>query len=198
MRNLETPTYKLMLYGGHSSLGSAVLAEALQRQYEATAVLAELNSLRARPGLRTKIGDLFDPLGISRSVAGMDAVVVLLDTEPSSVPRHCNTLLALLDGLELAGVTRLMVVGDFAWLEDDSTASTPAHHLRERLLSSPLAWTLVQAPEQPAGRLEIDDFVEPDASALPLQRFAAALLDELRLALHRHQRIHIDPHGGQD
>ncbi|MDD0843551.1 NAD(P)-dependent oxidoreductase [Pseudomonas sp. Gutcm_11s] len=199
MHNLETPTFKLVLYGAHSSLGSALLAEALHRQYEATAILTELNSVRARPGLRTKGGELFDPIGVSQSVAGMDAVIALLDAgqPPGDFSQHFNALLALLDGLETAGVPRLLVVDDFDWMNGEPTPDSPVHHLEERLLASPVSWTLAQAPEQPSRLLEIDDFRQPDTTALPLQRFAIALLDEMRLALHRHQRIHIDLHGGK-
>ncbi|WP_043307257.1 NAD(P)H-binding protein [Pseudomonas sp. ML96] len=199
MHNLETPTCKLALYGAHSSLGNALLAEALHRQYEATAMLTELNSIRARPGLRTKGGELFDPIGVSQSVAGMDAVIALLDSTQDSeeFSQHFNALLALLDGLETAGVQRLLIVDDFAWLEAEPMPNAPVHTLEARLLASPLCWTLVQAPVQPPRLLEIDDFRQPDATALPLQRFAAALLDEMRLELHRHQLIHIDLHGGK-
>ncbi|WP_394558294.1 NAD(P)H-binding protein [Aquipseudomonas alcaligenes] len=199
MHNLETPTYKLVLYGARSSLGSAVLAEALHRQYEATAVLTKLNSLVARPGLRTKGGDLFDPVGVSRSVAGMNAVVALLGVEaPDSQPtHHSNALLALLDGLDIAGVERLLVVSDFTWMESEPPTAGLTQQLQDRLLASPLRWTLVQTPGQPERELDIEDFIQPDANALPLQRFACALLDELRLELHRHQLIHIDLHGGK-
>lgn len=202
MKNLETPAVKMVLYGARSSLGNAILAEALHRQYQATAVLDELNAIRARPGLRAKGGSLFDPIGVSQSVAGMDAVVCLLDAGRLSDDEDArdaftwrfNTLVALLDGLEVADVKRLLVVDDFAWLEANQA---PVRHLEERLLASPVTWTLVQAPAQPQRLLEIDDFRQPDATALPLHRFAVALLDELGLALHRHQRIHIDLNGGK-
>src|SRR5690606_9081507 len=202
MRNLETPAYKLMLYGALGSPGQAILAEALHRQYEATAVLDDLNALRARPGLRTKVGGLHDPIGVSQSVAGMDGVICLFDEDPASdaeepFSRRFNALIALLDGLETAGVGRLMVVDDFAWLDSGLAPESPVHHLEQRLLASPVAWTLVQAPPPAPRPLEVEDFRQAQAEAEPLQRFAGALLDELGLSLHRHQGIRIDLSGGK-
>ena len=195
MRNLETPTYKLLVYGGDSSLGSAILAEALHRQFEATAVLDDLNEQRARPGLRAKSGGLSDPIEVSRSVAGMHGVICLLEValkDQDDFALRFNTLIALLDGLETAGVKRLMVVDDFTWLDRDLAPESPVHHLTDRLKASTVAWTLVQAPPSSDEDLGIDDFKQPGASALPLHRFAMAVLDELDLALHHHQRLQID------
>lgn len=197
MKNLETPAFKLALYGARSSLGSAVLVEALQRQYEAMAIVDQLNALPSIPGLRTKGGDLSDALAVSHSIAGVDAVVCLLSEQlPGSArddfPLLFHALLALLDGLEVAGVKRLLVVDDFAWLDESpQQPAAPVQHLQERLLASPIAWTLVEAPAAPTEPLEIADLQQPGAGALPLRRFAAALLDEMSLSLHVHERVRI-------
>lgn len=54
MRNLETATLKLGIFHPHDSLSQALIAAALQRQIEVSALQADLNSLQARPGLRCK------------------------------------------------------------------------------------------------------------------------------------------------
>lgn len=200
MKNLETPATKLAVYGARGSLGSAVLVEALHRQYEATAIVDELNALQARPGLRTKGGTPSDALEVSRAAAGMDAVVCLLSEELPGDARDdfqlvFKTLLALLDGLEVAGVKRLLVVDDFAWLDEGGGAAAPVRHLRERLIASPLAWTLVEAPVRPDETLGPDDFLQPSEAAQALRRFAAGLLDEMNLALHVRERVRIAEEG---
>ena len=116
MLNAETPRLKFAVYGAHDDLGSALLVELLSRQHEAVALLDDLNSLSARPGLRTKPGDLFDPLSVSESVAGMDAVICLYHTPrlPSTdavtgeSPRRdfYQAVEALLLGLQRVGVER--------------------------------------------------------------------------------------------
>jgi len=198
MKNLETPAYKLALYGARSSLGNAVLVEALHRQYEAMAIVDQLNALPSIPGLRTKGGDLSDPLSVSHSVAGMDAVVCLLGEQLPGAARRDDfpllfrALLAMLDGLEVAGVKRLLVVDDFAWLDESpQQPSAPVSHLLERLLASPIAWTLVEAPQPTGEDLQFADFEQPAERALPLRRFAAGLLDEMTLSLHVHERVRI-------
>ena len=49
MRNLETATLKLGIFHPHDSLSQALIAAALQRQIEVSALQADLNSLQARP-----------------------------------------------------------------------------------------------------------------------------------------------------
>lgn len=201
MKNLETPATKLAVYGARGSLGSAVLVEALHRQYEVTAIVDELNALQARPGLRTKGGTPADAIEVNRAVAGMDAVVCLLGEELPGDARDdfqlvFKTLLALLDGLEVAGVKRLLVVDDFTWLDEGGgSAAAPVRHLRERLIASPLAWTLVEAPVRPDETLGPDDFLQPSEAAQALRRFAAGLLDEMNLALHVRERVRIAEEG---
>lgn len=208
MKNLETPATKLALYGAGGALGSALLVEALGRQHEVTAILDDLNALPSRPGIRTKHGDLFDALSVSQSVAGMDAVICVLcsDGLPGAPenPRIrqfdqvFRAISALLDGLALAGVRRLLLVDAFAWL-DAGEHPQPARHLEQRLLASPLAWTLVDRPLQVDATLRLDDFLHPgdNPALLNLRRFAAGLLDELLLALHVHQRIQISSTTGR-
>ena len=195
MRNLETPTFKVAVYGACSGLGNALLVSALQRQYEVTALVDDLNALAARPGLRCKQGEPNDAVAVSQSVAGMDAVICLLnelyDAEHGDFSVQFRALLALLDGLEVAGVKRLLVVDDCTWLEQPETLiPVPAQHLQERLLASPIAWTLVEAPAH-APRVTLEACADGQAHTLPLLRFAAALLDEIKLSLHVHERVRI-------
>ena len=197
MKNLETPALKLAIYGARSTLGSALLVEALHRQYEATAIIDDFNALPSLPGLRAKGGDLSDAVAVSQSVAGMDAVVCLLNEQMpgparDDFPLLFQALLAMLDGLEVAGVKRLLVVDDFAWLDESpEQPPAPVRHLKERLLASPIAWTLVDAPAPGAEVLDLAAFTQPTDEALPWRRFAAGVLDEMSLSLHVHERVRI-------
>ncbi|MCX4198790.1 NAD(P)H-binding protein [Methylobacterium organophilum] len=200
MLNAETPRLKFALYGAHDDLGSALLVELLSRQHEAVALLDDLNSLSARPGLRTKPGDLFDPLSVSESVAGMDAVICLYHTPrlPSTdaitgeSPRRdfYQAVEALLLGLQRVGVERLQLIADFPAIERRPEVEAAL----QRLAAHPLDWTLVDAP--PAGnQLTVEALAEAagKGEANPyrdLQRIAAGIVDELERPQHLHQRIH--------
>lgn len=200
MLNAETPRLKFAVYGAHDDLGSALLVELLSRQHEAVALLDDLNSLSARPGLRTKPGDLFDPLSVSESVAGMDAVICLNHTPrlPSTdaitgeSPRRdfYQAVEALLLGLQRVGVERLLLIADFPAIERQPEVEAAL----QRLAAHPLGWTLVDAP--PAGnQLTVEALAEAagKGEANPyrdLQRIAAGIVDELERPQHLHQRIH--------
>lgn len=200
MLNAETPRLKFAVYGAHDDLGSALLVELLSRQHEAVALLDGLNSLSARPGLRTKPGDLFDPLSVSESVAGMDAVICLYHTPrlpstdavtgESSRRDFYQAVEALLLGLQRVGVERLLLIADFPAIERQPEVEAAL----QRLAAHPLGWTLVDAP--PAGnQLTVEALAEAagKGEANPyrdLQRIAAGIVDELERPQHLHQRIH--------
>lgn len=200
MLNAETPRLKFAVYGAHDDLGSALLVELLSRQHEAVALLDDLNSLSARPGLRTKPGDLFDPLSVSESVAGMDAVICLYhmprlpstDAITGESPRRdfYRAVEALLLGLQRVGVERLLLIADFPAIERQPEVEAAL----QRLAAHPLGWTLVDAP--PAGnQLTVEALAEAagKGEANPyrdLQRIAAGIVDELERPQHLHQRIH--------
>ncbi|WP_313027410.1 NAD(P)-dependent oxidoreductase [Pseudomonas lopnurensis] len=198
MLNAETPRLKFALYGAHSDLGSALLVELLSRQHEAVALLDELNSMTARPGLRTKPGDLFDPLSVSESVAGMDAVICLFNAPrlPStdaltgeSRRDFYQAVEALLLGLERVGVSHLLLIADFPAIEQQPEVEAAL----QRLAAHPLRWTLVDTPSS-GDLLTIEALAAAadsgdDNPYRLLQRIAAGILDELEQPRHIHQRI---------
>ncbi|AXJ07921.1 NADH-flavin reductase [Pseudomonas fluorescens] len=213
MKNAETPAVKVVLYGAMSSLGSALMAELLRRQHEVIAILDDLTALAPRPGLRTKSGDLLDAERVNQSVAGSTAVICLLNApglplssdhvEKSVVLGPVEQVLAvdaLIDGLQAANVSRLFVIGDFEALDDPENADPLQRHaaeeIREALQSSPLHWTLVNAPRSVAG-LTIEHFSQVGRTLEPglaeplerLNRVAVGIADELRLNLHLRQHV---------
>jgi putative NADH-flavin reductase len=194
MRNLETPVQKFALYGAHSSLGSLLLGELLSRQHEVVAVAGDLNSIDVQPGLKAKLGDLFDPLSVSESVAGMDAVVCHFAAPALPVGNADRTaehsgslgaaLVALEAGMHRVGVRRLLLVAA-------ADSIKPAEE--QLLLQSSLDWTLAEPPDI-HDRYVLDDFraladAPPDSEGYRLRRLAAGLVDELEQPLHRRQRI---------
>jgi len=213
MKNAETPAVKVVLYGAMSSLGSALMAELLRRQHEVIAILDDLTALAPRPGLRTKSGDLLDAERVNQSVAGSLAVICLLNApglplssdhiEKSVVLGPVEQVLAvdaLIDGLQAANVSRLFVIGEFEALDDPENADPLQRHaaeeVREALQSSPLHWTLVNAPRSVAG-LTIEHFSQVGRTLEPglaeplerLNRVAVGIADELRLNLHLRQHV---------
>lgn len=195
MRNLETPVLKFAVYGAHSSLGSGVLCELLARQHEAVVLLDNLNSMSARPGLRQKLGDLYDPTSVAESVAGLDGVICLFDSPklPTAADEYRQdsrhdlyaAVDSLLVGLPRVQVRRLLLVADFPALEGEPDVQAAL----QRLASHPLDWTLVSAPPQGKG-LDLEDVMTVSSEAIrTVRRLAAAIVDELERPQHRHERI---------
>lgn len=193
MLNAETPRLKFVLFGAHSSLGNALLCELLTRQHEVVAVVDDLNSMTARPGLRSKPGDLFDATSVAQSVAGMDAVLCLLDSpELPHGPEHQARSLyraveALLVGMPRVDVDRLLLIGDLPRLTGDAEGEAAL----QRLAAHPLRWTLVEATADGAD-LSIEDFagkLAPGSREERLRRIAAGIVDELENPQHIHEQM---------
>ncbi|MHA6491765.1 NAD(P)H-binding protein [Pseudomonas borbori] len=195
MKNFETPVFKLGLFGARSSLGSALLCELLSRQHEVVALLGELNALQSRPGLRTKLCDLFDAVSVSEAVAGTDAVICLYDHSLLPIGGEdrpaqqggslADAVTALCLGMPRAGVRRLLLVADFDQADPDQLA-------RQHLLDSELVWTLVAAPQGLHGDWRLDDFLDPDhqdEERRRLRSIASGIADEAQLDNHLREEI---------
>ena len=201
VKNAETPAFKLVLLGGLSSLGSALMAELLKRQHEVIAVVDNLNSLAPRPGLHFKTGGLDNPDQAEQSVAGGSAVVCLLPAlAPDDFAAQLRMSQALIAGMTRTTIRRLLLVGDFSVLDQGEGHSEQqracADQIVDLLQRSQLHWTLVNTPQQIAG-LGIEHFhqthgtLEPGL-AEPLQRLArvaAAMVDALELKLHHGEHV---------
>ncbi|HEX8596259.1 MAG TPA: NAD(P)H-binding protein [Pseudomonas sp.] len=202
MKNAETPVMKIVLLGAISSLGSALMAEMLRRQHEVIAILDDLNALAPRPGLRTKVGSLFDADRLCESIAGSSVVICVLDARvfPGDSDRarhavdlepteHLDATQLLLSCMERMGIKRLILIDDFTNLNE-------AEPLSAALLQSPLDWTLINAPQGVAG-LTIEHFSQISTSLEPglapplerLARVAAGIADELTLNLHKREVV---------
>ncbi|PWU28804.1 NAD-dependent epimerase [Pseudomonas sp. RW407] len=197
MHNLETATLKLGVFRPFDSLGQALVAAALHRQHEVSALVEDLNSLRARPGLRCKLGGLASSVEVSEAVMGLDVIFAMLgDQPPQQLPPQCG---ALIDGALRAGVPRLFLVGHWQWLvaPQDAADEQLGAGLARSLEVSGLDWTLVETPALVEG-LRIDDFSRTaapvDVASQQALACAEALLDEVRLGLHRRQCLRLrDP-----
>lgn len=205
MHNLETPRLKLGVFNPLDSLGQALIAAALHRQHEVSALLDDLNRITARPGLRCKLGSLDSTETVKRAIAGLDVVFACLGAESEAdLPPQCGCLIDGALALENAGRPRLFLIGHWQWLvdSDDSDDEALGAGLRRSLDASGLDWTLVEMPEVAPG-LRVDDFSGADTAISKEARraldCAEALLDELHLGLHRHQCLRLrGEDGGSD
>lgn len=105
---------KIALIGGSGFVGSAVLAEALQRGHAVTALARQPGKLPARPGLTVVTADVLDSAQVAAAVEGQDALISAYNPGWSAPDLYDSFLAgsrAIVAGIKRAGLRRLLVVG---------------------------------------------------------------------------------------
>ncbi|MDB6063367.1 MAG: 3-beta hydroxysteroid dehydrogenase [Verrucomicrobiaceae bacterium] len=105
---------KIALIGATGFVGTAVLAELLQRHHEVTALVRDPAKLGARPGLSTVVADAYNAESVAAAVRGHDAVVSAFNPGWNDTALYDNFLrgsATIGRGVEASGVKRLLVVG---------------------------------------------------------------------------------------
>ena len=105
---------KIALIGATGFVGTAVLAELLQRDHHVTALVRNPAKLEARPMLVAKALDAGDAAAVAAAVAGHDAVISAFNPgwdAPDLYDQFMKGSAAIDAGVEKSGVKRLLVVG---------------------------------------------------------------------------------------
>lgn len=105
---------KIALIGATGFVGTAVLAELLQRDHQVTAVVRDLAKLAPRPGLSTVVADAFNAEAVAVAVRGHAAVVSAFNpgwNEPELYDKFLRGSAAIERGVAASGVKRLLMVG---------------------------------------------------------------------------------------
>lgn len=201
---------KILLIGATGMVGSRVAAEALRRGHQVTAATrsGRADALPADPGLATVTLDASVPSQVTEHATGHDAVVSAVSpprdgSDPESA--LLATYRSVVEGLRIAGVHRLVVVGGAGSLktasgqdrvdEPDFPAMYKAESLAQRktlaLLRdevTDLDWTYISpadeiAPGERTGtfRLGGDQMLTAadGSSLISAEDYAVALVDEL-------------------
>jgi len=206
---------KIALFGASGTIGSRIAREALQRGHEVTAVSRDPAKLAlVHPKLHKVQGDALDPASVTAAVLGQDAVISAFGPghhgDPQDVVKAAKALVA---GVKLGGVKRLLVVGGAGGLEVKpglqlvDTREFPAAWKpialahRDALAAyrgADLDWTylapaaLIQPGERTGSYRTGGDALLTDAkgeSRISAEDFAAAMLDELEHPRHRRARF---------
>lgn len=198
---------KLALIGATGFIGQYLLAEALARKHQVTALVRNPAKLTAAEGLTTQAVDVTKPEHLTASIRGYDAVILSLHHDGLDLP-------ALIAAIKAANVSRLLVVGGAGSLEVSpgvQLVDTPAfpaewkavaHAAREFLNllqgEKTLNWTylspsaLIQPGERTGKfRLGTNALLVNDKgeSRISTQDFAVALIDELENPAHHQTRF---------
>jgi hypothetical protein len=198
---------KIALIGATGFIGSRILAEALQRGHQVTAIVRNPEKLPQKPGLTPQRGDVFDEAGLAKLLAGHDAAISAVHFLQSDAGK-------LIGAVKQSGVPRYLVVGGAGSLQVApgkdliDTPQFPAEYKEEaskgrdflNLLRAETAldWTFLSPPAliQPGARtgkfrLGRDQLlIDADGKSLiSAEDYAVALLDEVEKPQHSRRRF---------
>ncbi|MEJ3747944.1 NAD(P)H-binding protein [Actinomycetes bacterium KLBMP 9797] len=207
---------RITVFGAAGNVGGRVVAEALARGHEVTAVVRDETRFATLPtGAAHRVGDAANAADVARLTAGHDVAVAATRPAPGREGDLLTTTRALLAGLRGSAV-RLLVVGGAATLTvpgtrrtaiEDPTLVPPAWRAIAQASADQLAvcrststvdWAYLSppallAPGKRTGRYRLgadELLVGPDGtSTISMEDLAVALLDEAERPRHRRARF---------
>jgi hypothetical protein len=197
---------KVVLYGASGMIGSRVLQELVSRGHQVTAVVRNPAKITAA-GVRVLKGDVTETDSVAETAVGADAAISAYAPPKGEEPTLSAVTYALLDGLTVAGVKRLIMVGgagslrvggvqlvDGPGFPEDYRDIAMAHRdLLPILEESDLDWAYFSPagfiqPGERTGKFRLGgtDLVadENGVSRISAEDYAVALVDELENPQH--------------
>lgn len=206
---------RLIIFGASGLLGTRLVAEALARGHELTAVARDVARIDDRSGqVATAAADATDPAGVAAVAGGHDAALSAV-TQHDRPEMLVDAARGLLAGLSAAGVRRLVVAGGAGsllvasgqrlmdtegfheeWKPEALAAAAALDFFRAA--DTDVEWSYVSpgallVPGERTGRYRLggDELLvdEQGNSAISMEDFAIAMLDEAEDAKHPRQRF---------
>jgi len=206
---------RLVVFGASGLLGTRLVTEALSRGHQLTAVARDATRIDDRGGqVATAAADVTDPGSVAAVAGGHDAALSAV-TQHDRPQMLVDAARGLLAGLSAAGVHRLVVAGGAGSLlvasgqrlmdtegfheewKPEAVATAAALDVF-RQAETDVEWSYVSpgallAPGERTGhyRLGGDELLvdEQGKSAISMEDFAIAMLDEAEAARHPRQRF---------
>lgn len=206
---------KIAIIGASGFVGSAILAEALQRGHIVTAIVRHPEKISVQhANLTVKQADVANAATVAAAVAGNEAVISAFNAPDKDT--YVKAIHAIIDGIRQAGIKRIIAVSGAGSLEiapglqlldtpefpaqwkDGANATRQAFYvLREQ---NDLDWTAFSPaaeifPGERTGKFRLgkDQLVtdEKGNSKISTQDYAIALIDELEKPQHVKSRFTI-------
>lgn len=206
---------KVAIIGASGFVGSAILAEALQRGHIVTAIVRHPEKISVQhANLTVKQADVANAATVAAAVAGNEAVISAFNAPDKDT--YVKAIHAITDGIRQAGIKRIIAVSGAGSLEiapglqlldtpefpaqwkDGANATRQAFYvLREQ---NDLDWTAFSPaaeifPGERTGKFRLgkDQLVtdEKGNSKISTQDYAIALIDELEKPQHVKSRFTI-------
>ena len=197
----------VVLFGASGMIGSRILKELLHRGHTVTAVVRNPEKIAAY-GAFVVIGDILDPRGVAAAAKGAQAAISAYAPPPGDEIMLSAATRSLLEGLTVAGVRRLIVVGGAGSLEvapgvllvdapgfppEYKTIALAHREVLPILQASSLDWTYLSPaafiqPGERTGKFRLGGTQlladEKSESRISAEDYAVALVDELENPQH--------------
>lgn len=212
---------KIVVFGATGNIGQRIVREAIERGHQVTSVVRQPKKSQTTDARAMLVkGDVTNAASVAQLVVGNDAVINAISIEPGSTgSESCLTdaARALVAGMTLAAVKRLVVVGGAGSLEvkpgvafmdtpQFPTASQSAAKAQRDALAvyqeeaKGLNWTVFSpageiGPGERTGKFRLggDELITTSKgeSKISYEDYAVALLDELEKPKHVRKRFTI-------
>lgn len=198
---------KIALIGATGFIGQHILAEAINRQHQVTALVRDISKVAVHSQVTSKTLDSNNAQAVTAALAGHDVVVISFHYLNVDFP-------ALINAVKASGVKRLLVVGGAGSLEvapgvrvidtpdfpDEwkAVAQAAIGFLDALRAEKNLDWVYVSPsafiePGQRTGKFRIGSeqllVDEKGESRISNQDFAVAVINELEQPQHKQQRF---------
>ncbi len=208
---------KIALIGATGFVGSKVLAEALQRGHQVTALVRSSAKLSTPAGVEVVEVDVNDAAAVAHAVEGHDAVASAVNAprgNPDFKTLYLKAVRGIVDGVKRSGVKRVLLVGGAGSLyvapgvqlldtpQFPAAYKTEAESARDALNlirdEAALDWSFISpapilAPGQRTGQFRLggDEVLMNGAQPgnISVEDLAVAIVDELETPRHLRRRF---------
>jgi putative NADH-flavin reductase len=213
----EQQAMRITVLGATGNVGSRVVAEALSRGHEVTAMVRDSTRVHELPAAaNTRIGDASNAEEVARLSTGQDVVISAIRPVPGNDSDNILTTQSLMDGLAQSDV-RLLVVGGAATLtvpgsggktvvEDANYLPVSARHIgrasaiqhKTCRLETRVDWAYLSPPAQLSPGKRTGDYrlgtdqllVDVEGkSTISMEDLAVVLVDEAERPKHHRTRF---------
>ncbi|WP_310831160.1 NAD(P)-dependent oxidoreductase [Paenibacillus pedocola] len=194
----------VVVFGASGRIGKAIVQEALKRKHEVTAAVRNPESIELQhERLQIVSANILDPASVAAAVSGHGEIISAFGPGSGQENDLLRAAESLLEGMQQAGVARLIIVGGAGslktesgeWLMDtpgfpeDFRPLAAAHaHAYEIYRGSELDYTYISPPAAIISgrrtgmfRIGLDRLItdEDGKSSISVEDFAVAVVDEL-------------------
>ena len=206
---------RIALYGATGKSGSRILTELLSRGHEVTAIVRDTAKISPQKGVTIVKGDVSSADVVAEKIKGADAVVSAYGPPADDTDQLLAATQNIIEGVQKAGVKRLIVVGGAGsllvgdgvtliasgYLPEAYMAIAVSHAEALKLLEkSDINWTYFSPagffePGERTGkyRLGKNELIadEKGVSRISMEDYAIALVNELEEPKHEGERFTI-------